>query len=150
MGRHTVELGKTVVYSGDVQNIWEFVSKCDPDFSYFSTESETGVSVVKLDKTPGICSESLGRSALSFMWFVAFHIQTLSLWLQKSVFPSSLPVLGFFFCFCFQLLGNFPCQHGGVQLHSELQACGVTNKPLENRYFRQGNKCIFYVGFELF
>lgn len=144
-----VELGKVVVYSGDVQNSWESVSKCDPDFVVSLLNPEVGVSVVKLDKASGIRSKPLGSAALSFMWSVAFIIQTISLWLQKSVFPCSLPVLGGFFCFCFQLLGHLLCQRGGV-LHSELQACGVTNRPLENEYFRQGSKCIFYVGFELF
>lgn len=57
---------------------------------------EVEISVVKLDKAPGICSKPLGSTTLNFMLFVAFPIQTISLWLEKSIFPSSLCVLGGF------------------------------------------------------
>lgn len=144
-----VELGKAAVYSGDVQNSWESVSKCDPDFCYFSIKSR-GWSFC-CQTWPGIWySLQTFRDRCSKLHVVCdLHCTNHKLVTSEKCFPIFSTCSWLFFCFCFQLLGHLLCQRGGV-LHSELQACGVTNKPLENKYFRQGNKCIFYVGFELF
>lgn len=52
--------------------------------------AEVGVSVDQLDKASGILSKPLWSTALSFLWSVAFIIQTINLCFQRSVFPCLL------------------------------------------------------------
>lgn len=131
-GGHMVELGKVIIYSGDVQISWEFVSKCDPDFSYFSTESRDWSFCCQTWQGTWYLLRIFGEICSKLHVVCGLPYTNPKLVTSEKCFPIFFTCFGVFFCFCFQLLSNFPCQHGGVQLHSELLACGVTNKLLEN------------------
>lgn len=126
-------------YQGDKQNVIQtsVISLLNP---------EAWASVDRLDKAPGFLCKPLWSAAPSFTWSVAFITQTTSFFFQRSVFPCFLYC--FFGCFLFlvSLLGHPLCKHARV-LHSELQACVVTNKTLGNKYLGQEKGCVFCVGF---
>lgn len=109
---------------------------------------EVGVSVDELDIWYSLQTFEEHYSKLH-MWSVAFIIQTIyhkPCVLKRSVFPCLLYWFLVVFLFLVLLLGHLLCKHSGV-LHSELQACIVINKTLENKYFGQGKKLIFCVDF---
>lgn len=139
-----VELGKAVVYSGDAPNILESVSKCDPDFSYFSTKSRGWNFCCQTWQGTWYLLQTFGEHCSKLHVVCGLPYTNHKLVASEEYFPFFSLCFGGFFVSVFNFLAIFSARM------VELQVCGVTNKPLENKYFRQRNKCIFYIGFELF